>query len=1402
MYLNQSNYISLHNHTQIGSPLDSIIDVDLLFKKAKEYDMPAVAITDHGTMTAHYDAWKASQKTGVKLIPGIESYFADSLSDKKSYHMVLLAKNETGYKNLLHLNFLSYKNQHSGYMGKKIPRISWEHIEKYNEGIICLTACSSGLIAQTLITQGDTAKALNQIHRLNHIFKNRLRLELQPHKLYSVNKNGGIVSQVNLNEELLKISHDLKIPYVITSDSHYLSPEEAHMHDLMLAIRDKKAFDDPNRFRYGVQDMYLKTKEEIISFFGADVANLGIQNSIDIMNACEEPSYLKPRGPMLPKFDMSDQEDFEIFKDWKQINCPAVEDDKAYLRFKCIEGFKNKCSDFDIKTRREYWERVKLELGVLEEKDFSSYMLIVSDYINWAKKSMPVGPARGCFIAGSQVTLYNGSRKSIEDVSIGELVLSHDGTSQCVINTMIYPVDEELIELEFENGKVITCTKEHEFFTINRGWVSADELTKSDDINHRLCRKRYVWYFGPVYDLTVENTHSYHVEDLAVHNSAAGSMVAFLTDITSIDPIKYGLIFERFHNNQKKSFPDIDTDFSRPGLVKEYIKERYGEDRVASISNWSTLSPKVIIKDIARSLRIGGDKSSAFQISGKITDCMGDEKTIAKERSANPIFDAYMHDHSDLCLYAEKLQNLTRNWSVHAAGMVIGAEPLSKIIPLRIEDRVDHGEALVVTQWEKTRCEDNGLIKMDLLGLKTLTVIDETFKLIKKTDNLDLTVKDIDLDDFKVYDMIGEGSTSGVFQLESSLTPLCMRLKPRDVEDISIINAVGRPSCQPAERRKYIARRLGEQQAEYLHDSTKRALQSTYGVLVYEEQAMFLAQDCAGWDLNQADALRKISKLKGKDPDLVLKTETAFIADCMSYSKMSYDIASQIWEQFILPLGNYAFNKSLLFSTPVRVIRNSEEMILPIQKVRSGDFVYSRNEDNQEDCLIKVKNNHYHNKCFVYKVTLDSGEEVVCTRNHKFRTTTGEMLPLWLIQDQNMEIVVSVEKQPKVKKIMAKITSVEYVGEQDTYDLEVENSDHQYYLANGILTSNSHSISYSHISFYTAWLRCHYPTQFMCALLNSEDPNSDKTQEYLTECVNMGISVLPPSINAKGDYTVVKTGQILTGLGAMKGIGESAIVEIQSFSPYDSIEAFFAKTSGRTVNKRVLQALAKSGAFDEYNIPRKVIFDEYAKYRTKVNLFINKYKKTWILKNKNLFSVGIEDGDKIQNEIDEAADKYIGQNIDSIISQMPKIYDGNCTEWTKKELLVNEQEVLGRTISGSLHEVFSGFFRGEGSLATKFDKILNLRPKSRIRVEAIVKSKVKEFKIKNGKNIGQKFAKYIIEDSAGSTITMTVWADDYSVLKSVLTDGTPIKAICSVNEFMDQKDLALVSLEKAYGKGV
>ncbi len=1077
-------FVSLHNHT-LASMLDAMNDPHDLFKQAKELGHSALAITDHGVMSGLFDSYEASQKTGVKLIPGMEAYFAPNLDEKKTTHLVLVAQNQIGYKNLLRLSYESNLNLKKGYMGKATPRLSWEHLELFNEGIVALTACSNGLLAKSLIADNDEPTAVEYMLRMNGIFKDRFYLELQPHALKS---DDGKADQIRLNETLLRLSHDYNIPYTITCDAHYLNKEMAKYHDLMLAVKDKVAVDDPFRFRYGVQDMYLKSNEEIVDFFGADVARIGMANSVKISDSCVNPDYLKAQGPILPKFPVRDQADYTEFTGWYSENCDGIDEDRAYFRYLCKKGFQEKCAEMEPSEKKDYWNRLKKELSVIEYHNFSSYMLIVADYVQWAKNNeVAVGPGRG---------------------------------------------------------------------------------------------------------------------------SAAGALCAYLSGITDVDPIKYGLLFERFHNKEKKAFPDIDCDFSNPDLVKTYIVNKYGKDRVALISNWSEITAKVAVKDVARSIGLGGDKSTAFKIANHITSIMPDTDTIDEAMQLSEEFNSYIKKYPELYSGVKNLSGVRRNWSVHAAGLVISDRPLYEQIPVR----VDEDTGYLVTQWEKNRVEKFGLVKMDILGVKTMTMLSAAVSIINADEKIIPSLSKLPLDDEESYKMIGDGATAGVFQLESSLTPLCKKIKPKNIEMIAAINALGRPSCPKEEREKYVDGRVNGN-VIYEFDVLKNSLKETYGVALYEETMMSIAKDCANWDLNDADALRKITKLKGKDQPLIDKTKNKFIHDSMSFSGLSYHDASTIWRDYIEKFSDYGFNKS-------------------------------------------------------------------------------------------------------------------------------------------------HAVSYSIISYYTAYLKCHYPTQFMTALLNSENPNSDAAAACIEECSRLKIKIVPPDINKSGNnYTYIKNGVIATGLTALKGVGEAAVPEILSKRPFLNFADFLNKVNQRVVNKRVIESLIKCGSLDSLGITRKDAFDNYDSYRKKVQAAVKK-----------------------------------GKSLEDLV------LDVSGEEWTKKEKILYEKESLGRPLSGGLHELYEGFFRKDSQMVTLLSQLENLPDGKTVKIEVIINSKIKEFSIKNGKNTGKKFAKYSIEDINGNKSELTVWADDYEKYNSVFKDGIPVKALCRVSEWADSKTLSLQQLEAVYGK--
>ena len=371
------SFVHLHAHTSIGSMQDAMTSVYDMFKRAKELGHQALAITDHGTMAAVFDARRASKKHGVKYIPGCEIYFVNDLNNpkEKRRHLILLAKNETGYRNLLQINYQGYVNfQHVPILGKVFPKVDWDILEKHSEGIICLTACSSGPIARTLFERNEEGEwdkdeccvnALKIASRLKGIFGDNLYLEIQPHdlKVYKRNRKTGeveldvhgeptiMVDQTHVNKKLVHMSKELDIPLVATCDVHYLEKEDAKIHDMLMAINEKKPLSDKNRHRYEVEEFYMKSGNEVKEFFAKHFTRkLAIEickNTVEIANLCEDPAYLDLTETRFPKFDVKSELDYDRFQKWwsKQTcfkNGKRMPEDHAFMRYRCVQGFKRK----------------------------------------------------------------------------------------------------------------------------------------------------------------------------------------------------------------------------------------------------------------------------------------------------------------------------------------------------------------------------------------------------------------------------------------------------------------------------------------------------------------------------------------------------------------------------------------------------------------------------------------------------------------------------------------------------------------------------------------------------------------------------------------------------------------------------------------------------------------------------------------------------------------------------------------------------------------------------------------------------------------------------------------------------------------------------------------------------
>jgi DNA polymerase-3 subunit alpha len=787
--------------------MDSLIKPSDLFKKVKELGQSAVAVTDHGTLAGAWDCLKYSKEAGVKLIMGCEFYFVDDVTDTTNTarlrHLILLAKNHQGYKNLLLANKLANDN-HIVAFKKVIPRIDWKILEQVQEGLICTTACCSGILSQLFSSrQGDKAK--EQAKRLKGIFGPNLAIEIQANHLRTPTPNAyrDYSDQDSLNRSLVLLAKELDIKVVPTTDAHFLTPDQQEAHDVLLAIASGQTIKSNSRLKY-TEDFCLKSRDEIVNFFARWQSLYGdpqllCDNTLFFANMCEEPNWIDPKfsnpsGKELPEFPVHDQPDFQTFQAWltTQPELASRPLDVSYLRYWADTKFDQRVP---VGQEAQYRQRLQEEFDVIEYHGFSSYMLIVADYIDYCRKnSIPVGPGRG---------------------------------------------------------------------------------------------------------------------------SVGGSLIAYLIGIHQADPIKYNLIFARFHNKEKTSFPDIDTDFAPSGRekVQEYIRRKYGDDRVAHVSNVNTMTPKVYARDIARVFEFGGDRKAAVMVGTKIADSIPSElKTLEEALEKSSLFRSFAEskDYGALKKFAEALGAKAKAWSTHAGGLVIGHRPLTEFIPLR-KDK----DGSIAIEYEKERAEANGLVKMDTLGLETLDIIRNTYELIRLGGKSPPPeVLNYDEYDAPTYDLISKGDTLCVFQLggSSGTIDLCRKVKPKSIEDISIINSLARPSARDI-REDFIATKDGKKPVQLLHPSLQRAFGSTYGFGLYEECLMYLAQDVAGWDLHEADRLRKLTKEKGKNPKKAAQWKKEFIEDAVK-NKIPEKTATAIWDEVVDKFQGYGFNlsHSILYS--------------------------------------------------------------------------------------------------------------------------------------------------------------------------------------------------------------------------------------------------------------------------------------------------------------------------------------------------------------------------------------------------------------------------------------------------------------------------------------------------------
>ncbi len=830
------DFIHLHVHTYY-SILDGQSSVQKLVDKAVANGMRGMAITDHGNMFGVKELFNYCNKVNGKLrdegkpefkpIFGCEMYVArrrkedrsDPKVDKSGYHLIVLAKNYNGYKNLIKLVSRAWVD---GFYMR--PRTDRADLERYHEDLIVCSACIAGEVPAKIL-RDDIAGAKEAIEWYQRVFGNDYYLEIQRHEVKDPNIRANRETfplQQKANRVILQLAKEYGIKVVCTNDAHFVDKDNAEAHDHLLCLATGKELDDPNRMLYSKQE-WFKTREEMNEVF-ADVPE-SLSNTIEILDKVE--TYSIDHAPIMPFFpipsEFGTEEDtrrnitpeqlYAEFTSDENGENPLPKDeadkkikklggiDKLY-RIKFEADYLAKLAYDGAKVRygdplpNDVAERVKFELHIMKTMGFPGYFLIVQDFINSARDELGVmvGPGRG---------------------------------------------------------------------------------------------------------------------------SAAGSVVAYCLGITKIDPMKYDLLFERFLNPDRISLPDIDTDFDDDGRGKvlEWVEDKYGHDKVAHIITYGTMATKNALKDVARVEKV--PLSVINYICKQIPDKLVDEnKNALKMNLPNAIkcvkelSDAEASTDERLrntITYAKMLEGTVRGTGIHACGTIICRDAISDWVPVSTaEDKADPGHKLLCTQYDGHVIEETGLIKMDFLGLKTLSILKEAVENIRLHTGKEIDLDTIPIDDEETYRLYSEGRTIGTFQFESAGMQKYLReLHPTTFEDIIAMNALYRPGPMDYIP-EFIDRKNGKKKIEYDIPCMEKYLKDTYGITVYQEQVMLLSRQLADFTRGQSDALRKAMGKKKKD--IVDKMKPMFIE---GGKKNGHDpkVLDKIWKDWE-KFASYAFNKS------------------------------------------------------------------------------------------------------------------------------------------------------------------------------------------------------------------------------------------------------------------------------------------------------------------------------------------------------------------------------------------------------------------------------------------------------------------------------------------------------------
>jgi DNA polymerase III subunit alpha len=1075
--MSEAKFVHLNVHTDY-SMLQAACTVKKITARAKEYGMESLALTDYGNLCGAVAFYNTAKKEGIKPIIGCTVFVASGKYTDKNFHqdkpsgysLVLLAKDFAGYQSICRLNAESHLR---GFHIK--PRVDKDLLKEHCGGLIALSACKNGEIFE-LLKKGNEKKAEKVLLQLVEIYgSDNFYMEIQDH---------GFEEEKTIVKSMVDLARKHNVPLVATNDIHYLEQQDAEAHDLLMCIGEKRTVSEENRPKFVGDQYYFRSQEEMIELF-KDYPE-AISNTVAIAGRCKVDFDFETNH--YPVYELEDGSDRQA----------------EYLRQVCEENIP-RCykwtyqEGMDLSEDQQViMERLEFELEVIIRTGFSSYFLVVWDFIMYSRiEGIPVGPGRG---------------------------------------------------------------------------------------------------------------------------SGAGSIVAYLLSITNLDPIKYDLLFERFLNPERISPPDFDIDFCerRRYDVIEYVRNKYGTEKVAQIGTYGTLKAKAVIKDVTRALGFNHTDGD------RITKTLPNHPKLTLKKALDPgspdkpneLFSVdfknlYENERwvKQIINQAFKLEGLNRQMGIHAAGVIIGDQPLTNLVPL-VEGQ---GEGEAVTQYSGGPCEDLGLLKMDFLGLRTLTVIDDAVKLVKKGHGIEMDIEEIPIDDEATYKLFQEGRTVAVFQYESAGMQKWMKLlKPTVFPDLIAMNALYRPG--PMEYiPTFIARKHGEEPIVYAIDDMSEYLAETYGVTVYQEQVMLLSQSLGDFTKGEADTLRKAMGKKKMDLLDMLKPKFLDQGVAKGYDKKQLENIWVSWEAF----AAYAFNKS-------------------------------------------------------------------------------------------------------------------------------------------------HSTCYAWVAYQTAYLKSHYPAEFMAAVLTSELGNAEKVAFFMHECKELKIPIEIPNVNLSQISFNVIGKKLVYGLAAIKGVGTAAaetIVRVrEEKGPYESFIDFCEKVEGK-VNKRVMENLVKSGGFDSFGVKRSCLF-------AMIEPAIQRAQSTATDRASGQGSLF----DMLSDE--DLADS----SLDVAIPDLP--------EWHEKERLDNEKLLLGFYATGHPLGQFETIIR-------KFSSTDIIRVKQETEEQGVkFGAMIQTVMTKTTKKDGKPWAILVVEDLSDS-MECLCFPDTYNQCKDFLQSEAPvfIEGIYSYKEEDDTRKI-------------